>query len=180
MPFFEPVSEEHLSPELRRLIEIARKRQVNPNLLSPHLLAMARHPRFLKGFVEVREELNPIPSRFGSGAFIAGMLIAHSVGCRACFALCRGTLAKVGFDEATLDSYCAAPANLPLAERERRMVEFTVRLACERGQLKPSDYREMEGAGFSKEDLLEMIGVAAFWNLATTIATAVGAGLSEE
>lgn len=180
MPFFEPVPEEHLSPELRRFVEIARKRQVNPDRLSPNLLVMARHPRFLKGFVEVREELNPIPSRFGSGAFIAGMLIAHSVGCRACFALCRGTLAKVGFDESTLDGYCAAPGNLPLAGRDRRMVEFTVRLACERGQLKPSDYRDMEGAGFSKEDLLEMIGIAAFWNLATTIATAVDTGLAEE
>lgn len=180
MPFFEPIPEEHLSPELRRLIEIARKRLVDPNRMSPNLLVMARHPRFLKGFVEVREELNPIPSRFGSGAFIAGMLIAHSVGCRACFALCRGTLAKVGFDEATLDGYCAAPASLPLAERDRRMVEFTVRLACERGQLKPADYREMEAAGFSKEDLLEMIGIAAFWNLATTIATAVDTGLDQE
>jgi len=180
MPFFEPIPEEDLPPELRRLMEIARKRQVSPDRLSPHLLVMARRPRFLKGFVEVREELNPIPSRFGSGAFIAGMLIAHSVGCRACFALCRGTLAKVGFDESTLDGYCAAPASLPLAERDRRMVEFTVRLACERGQLKSADYREMEGAGFSKEDLLEMIGIAAFWNLATTIATAVDAGLVEE
>jgi len=180
MPFFEPLREEQLSPELRRLAEIARKRQVNQDHLSPHLLAMARHPRLLKGFVEVREELNPIPSRFGSGAFIAGMLIAHSVGCRACFALCRGTLAKVGFDEATLDGYCAAPANLPLDDRDRRMVEFTVRLAGERGQLKPSDYREMEGAGFSKDDVLEMIGIAAFWNLATTIAAAVDTGLAEE
>jgi alkylhydroperoxidase family enzyme len=108
------------------------------------------------------------------------MLIAHSVGCRGCFALCRGTLAKVGFDEATLDGYCAAPAHLPLAEPDRHMVDFTVRLACDRSHVKPSDYREMERAGFSKEDLLEMIGIAAFWNLATTISMAVDAGLAEE
>jgi hypothetical protein len=38
----------------------------------------------------------------------------------------------------------------------------------------------MERAGFSKEDLLEMIGIAAFWNLATTISMAVDAGLAEE
>jgi len=68
---------------------------------------MAANPRVLKGFVEVREELNPIPSRFGSGPYIAGMLIAHSVGCRACFNLSRGWLAKVGFDDAMLDGYCA-------------------------------------------------------------------------
>ena len=180
MPFFEPLLEEQLSPEARRLIEIARKRSVNPGSLSANLLVMAKHPRLLKGFVEVREELNPIPNRFGTGAFIAGMLIAHRVGCRACFALCRGTLAKVGFDEATLDGYCAAPASLPLVERDRLMVEFSVRLACERGQMKPADYREMEQAGFSKEDLLEMIGIAAFWNLATTLAIALDTGLADE
>jgi len=180
MPFFELVPEEHLSPESRRLIEIAQKRSVEPNRAGARLLAMAGHPRLLKGFVEAREELNPIPSRFAIGAFIAGMLIAHSVGCRACFTLCRGTLAKVGFDETTLDGYCSTPANLPLAERDRLMVELTVRLACERSQVKPSDYRAMERAGFSKEDLLEMIGIAAFWNLATTIAMAMDTGLADE
>lgn len=179
MAFFDPVPEEQLPPESRRLIEVARKRTPNQTV-HPNTLAMAAHPRLLKGFVEVREELNPIPSRFGSGPFIAGMLIAHSVGCRACFNLSRGTLLKVGFDDATLDGYCAAPASLPLAERDRRMVEFTVRLACDRGSVKPADFRDMERAGFSKDDVLEMIGIAAFWNLATTFGTAMDAGLREE
>jgi alkylhydroperoxidase family enzyme len=180
MPFFAPVPEEQLSPELRRLIDIARKRAVNPNELGPRLFVMAGHPRLLKAFVEAREDLNPIPNRFGAGAFIAGMLIAHSVGCRACFALSRGTLVKVGFDEKTLDSYCATPANLPLPDGDRKMVEFTVRLACERNSVKASDYHEMKRTGFSQEDLLEMIGIAAFWNLATTIAIGVDAGLADE
>jgi len=179
MPFFEPVPEEQLSPESKRLMEMARKRTPTQTV-SPSVRSMAGHPRVLKGFVEVREELNPIPSRFGSGPYIAGMLIAHSVGCRACFNLCRGMLAKVGFDEATLEGYCAAPATLPLPERDRRMVEFTVRLACERGSVKPADFRDMERAEFSREDVLEMIGVAAFWNLATTIGPAMDAGLREE
>jgi alkylhydroperoxidase family enzyme len=124
MPFFELVPEEHLSPESRRLIEIAQKRSVEPNRSGARLLAMAGHP--------------------------------------------------------TLDGYCSTPANLPLAERDRLMVELTVRLACERSQVKPSDYRAMERAGFSKEDLLEMIGIAAFWNLATTIAMAMDTGLADE
>jgi alkylhydroperoxidase/carboxymuconolactone decarboxylase family protein YurZ len=38
----------------------------------------------------------------------------------------------------------------------------------------------MERAGFSKDEILEMIGVAAYWNLATTLASAVDAGLREE
>ena len=86
MPFFEPVPEGQLSPESKELFEIARKR----NALGPATRALAAHPRVLKGLVEARENLNPSPSRFGCGPFIAGMLIAHSVGCRACFNLSRG------------------------------------------------------------------------------------------
>jgi hypothetical protein len=179
MPFFDPVPDDQVSEESRRLIEIARKRTPS-HTVGPRIHSMAANPRVLKGFVEVREELNPIPSRFGSGPYIAGMLIAHSVGCRACFNLSRGWLAKVGFDDAMLDGYCAAPATLPLAERDRRMVEFTVKVACDRASVKPADFRDMEQAGFSKEDVLEMIGVAAFWNLATTFGTAIDAGLREE
>jgi hypothetical protein len=179
MAFFDPVPEEQLSPEVKRLFEIARKRTPS-HTVGPTVHSLAAHPRVFKGFVEVREELNPIPSRFGSGPYIAGMLIAHSVGCRACFNLSRGWLAKLGFDEETLSGYCAAPATLPLAERDRRMVEFTVKVACDRGSVKPADFRDMERAGFSKEDVLEMIGIAAFWNLATTIGTAMDAGLREE
>ena len=179
MAFFDPVPEEQLSPESKRYIEMARKRS-STHTVDPSFFAMAAHPRLLKGYVDVRDELNPIPSRFGSGPFIAGMLIAHSVGCRACFNGSRARLAKVGFDEVTLDGYCAAPATLPLPEQDRRMVEFTVKLACDRGSLKPDDFRDMERAGFSKEDVLEMIGIASFWNLATTFGTAMGAGLQEE
>ena len=179
MPFFEPVPEDKLSPELLRLLEIARKRTPSQTA-GPSVRSMAAHPRVLKGFVEVREELNPIPSRFGSGPYIAGMLIAHSVGCRACFNLSRGWLNKLGFDEDTLSGYCAAPATLPLGERDRRMVEFTVKVACDRAGVKAADFRDMERAGFSTEDVLEMIGIAAFWNLATTFGTAIDAGLREE
>jgi hypothetical protein len=179
VPFFEHVPDDQLSPESKRLMEIARKRTPSQSV-GPSIHAMAWHPRVLKGFVEVREQLNPIPSRFGSGPYIAGMLIAHSVGCRACFNLSRGWLVKLGFDDATLSGYCAAPATLPLAERDRRMVEFTVRLACDRGSVKPADFRDMERAGFSREDVLEMVGVAAFWNLATTFGTALDAGLQDE
>lgn len=37
----------------------------------------------------------------------------------------------------------------------------------------------MKQAGFSKEELLEMVGIAAFWSLATTIGPALRAGLSD-
>jgi hypothetical protein len=74
---------------------------------------------------------------------------------------------------------CQLPTALPLPERDRRFVEFTLRVARDPQGLKPDDFREMERAGFSKDEILEMIGVAAYWGLATTLAMAVDAGLNE-
>jgi alkylhydroperoxidase family enzyme len=89
-------------------------------------------------------------------------------------------LLKIGYDGAALDRMCQMPAALPLSERERRFVEFALRVARDPGGLKRSDFEEMEWAGFSKEEVLEIIGVAAFWNFQTTVASALDAGLRDD
>jgi len=110
----------------------------------------------------------------------ASMLIAHAKGCRPCFNTSRDFLVKIGMDDAELTHMCEAPMALPLPERERRFVEFTLRVARDPGGLKPADFREMERAGFKKDEILEMIGVAGYWALATTVSSALEAGLREE
>jgi hypothetical protein len=180
MAFFELMPEEKLPPDVRSLLDITRKR-AGTDETRPSFLAMAGHPNLLRAYVELRELLNPVPSRFGGAPFIAGMLIAHRNGCATCFNLSRARLDKLGFDAPTLDAMCERPDQLSLPTRERRMVEFTVRLAQGgRANLGPEDYREMERAGFSKAELLEMVGIAAFWNLATTVGPAINAGLRDE
>lgn len=60
------------------------------------------------------------------------------------------------------------------------MVAFTPGMARDPGTLTPADFRAMERAGFSKEELPEMIGIACPWNFSTTPATLMDAGLREE
>jgi hypothetical protein len=38
----------------------------------------------------------------------------------------------------------------------------------------------MEGAGFSKDEILEMIGFAAYWNMNIVFSQAALAGLADE
>ncbi|MFQ5897924.1 MAG: carboxymuconolactone decarboxylase family protein [Candidatus Methylomirabilia bacterium] len=178
MAFFEYVPEDQLAPEAKEFIDVAKKRS-RSDRLSPGLYAMAKYPRLLKAFVQAFEDLIPVPNRFGTAQFIASMLIAHAKGCRPCFNASREFLLKLGLDDAALDNMCQAPAALPLSDRERRFVEFTLRVANDPGGLKPDDYREMERAGFSKDEILEMIGVAGFWGLATTVTSALDVGLRE-
>ncbi len=179
MAFFEMISEDQMAPEAREYVEIAKKR-ARSDRVADTTYVLAKNPRLVKALVQAAQELIPIPNRFGTAQGIAGMLISHAKGCRVCFASSRNLLVRLGFDDATLDGMCQAPAALPLAERERRFVEFTLRVARDPQGLKPSDLLEVERAGFSKDEILEMIGVAAYWNLATTLASAVDAGLREE
>ncbi len=179
MPFFQLVPDEQMAPEARQYAEGARKR-LRVDRLGPSYHAMAAHPPLLKAFVEAFNDLIPIPNRFGTSQFIASMLIAHAKGCVPCFKASRDFLVKIGIDETALDGMCRQPESLPLSERERQFVEFTLRVARDPSGLKPADLQEMERAGFSKDEILEMIGVAGFWSMATTVTSALDAGLREE
>ena len=179
MPFFALVSDRQMSPEARQYVEQSKKR-ARVERLAPWYYAMAAYSPLLKIFVQAFDDLVPIPNRFGTSQFIAGMLISHAKGCVPCFNGSRQFLLKIGIDEATLDTMCQQPESLPLSERERHFVEFTLRVARDPSGLKPADFREMERLGFSKEEILEMIGVAGYWSLATTVTSALAVGLAQE
>ncbi|MBI4588471.1 MAG: hypothetical protein HY725_06500 [Candidatus Rokubacteria bacterium] len=178
MAFFEVLSEDQMAPEAREWIGVVKKRKKSDRV-DRFYYASAAHPRVLKTFVQALEGFNPIPSRFGACNYIAGMLIAHAKRCRSCFETSRTALGSLGFDESTLDRMCELPQMLPLSERERHIIEFTLRAARDPQGLKPAEFGELERAGFSREEVLEMIGIAAYWNLATTLGSAVDAGLRE-
>jgi alkylhydroperoxidase family enzyme len=179
MSFFQLVPEEQMTLEARQYADLARTR-LRVDQLGVHYHAMAAHPQLLKAFVQAFADLLPIPNRFGTSQFIVSMLIAHAKGCAPCFNASRGFLLKIGIDEAALDAMCSRPEDLPLSDRERHFVEFTLRVARDPSGLKPADFQEMERLGFSKDEILEMIGVAGFWSMATTVTSAIAAGLDEE
>ncbi len=179
MAFFESIPENQMATEAKEYIEIAKKRARSDRIAHTYYV-LARNPRLVKAWVQALQELIPIPNRFGAAQGVAGMLIAHAKGCRTCFDASRHLLLKLGFDDGALDVMCQLPTALPLPDRDRRFVEFTLRVARDPQGLKTDDFRDMERAGFAKDEILEMIGVAAYWNLATTLAMAVDAGLAEE
>jgi hypothetical protein len=109
---------------------------------------MAAYPPLLMAFVQAFAELLPIPNRFGTSQFIVSMLIAHAKGCAPCFNASRDFLLKIGIDDDALDGMCSRPTELPLSDRERHFVEFTLRVARDPSGLKPVDFQEMEALGF--------------------------------
>ena len=179
MAFFELPKDEELPPESRKMIE-EYQRLTGTNSLPTNWKLFGRFPKIIEarllGYKNMIQD-----SPFSTDArYVALMLIAHAKRCQTCFAASRFQLDKLGFDEGTMDAMCAHPDTLPLKERDRRFVHYTLRIATDSANLTPKDLREMEQAGFSKDEIQEMIAFAAYWSMNIVFSQAGLAGLEEE
>jgi uncharacterized peroxidase-related enzyme len=183
MAFFEVPKDEDITPEARHWLDEQRRiRGVETLWKGWHVYA--RSPRVLKARMVGEENLYNQSS--GKSAFswearnMAFMLVAHARRCEGCFGASRRHLSALGFDEPVLDGFCANPAELPLSDRDRVFVKYVLQLAADPTQLEPGDFREMAAHGFSQENVLEMIGFAAFAVFNTIFVTAMNTGLRDD
>ncbi|MBI2468771.1 MAG: hypothetical protein HYV62_13310, partial [Candidatus Rokubacteria bacterium] len=100
--------------------------------------------------------------------------------CAGCFAGARFQLDKLGFDEATLDGFCANPEALALPERERLFVQYALKVATGSADLTPKDFHEMAAHGFSKDEIQAIIAFAAYWVMNMVFTQSTNAALAEE
>jgi alkylhydroperoxidase family enzyme len=182
MAFFDIPRPEELTPEVRGWFdELARLRGVEAPPSST--LVYGRSPKIVEA--RVKAEANLLP-RSGSSRFswstrvIAFMLIAQARRCQGCFGSSRRQLTALGFDEPALDGFCANPAALPLPDRDRLFVQYTLKIAINTAELQPKDLKELEANGFSREDVQEMIALAAFAVFHTIFTTMANTALSDE
>ena len=182
MAFFDVPRPEDLTPETRRWFdELKRIRGVEA--LSRAHLTYGRSPRIVEARVKAEANLlaQSGPSRFSwSSRMIAFMLIAHARHCQGCFGASRRSLTALGFDEPALDGICANPAALPLPDRDRLFVQYALRIAMDPTELQPKDFKELEANGFSREDVQELIALAAFAVFNTIFTTMANTALSDE
>jgi hypothetical protein len=182
MAFFDTPRPEELTPEVRRWFdELVRLRGVETIPLSS--LVYGRSPNIVEARLKAEANLLPKsgPSRFSwSTRLIAFMLIAHARRCQGCFGASRRNLSALGFDEPALDGFCANPAALPLPDRDRLFVQYTLRIAMSAADLRPKDLKELEAHGFSREDVQESIALAAFSVFHTIFTTMANTALADE
>jgi alkylhydroperoxidase family enzyme len=178
MAFFDLPKDEDLPAESRKLLD-EYQRLTGAKIRASNWQIFGRFPKIIEARFLAWQNLNS--DAFSADArMVAVMLIAHTKRCQLCFAGARFQLDKLGFDESAMDQMCAHPDTLPLQERDRRFVHYTLRIAMDSANLTPKDFREMEQAGFSKDEILEMIAFAAYWNMNIVFSQAALAGLAEE
>lgn len=179
MAFFDLPPDDKISPEARKMLEEyahLTRRETAP----PTWQAFARSPKIIEARLKAYQSLST-PSGFPWDARnFAIMLIAHTKRCQSCFAHSRSELDKLGFDEVTLDGICANPDVLPLRERDRLFVHYALKVATGSADLKPKDFKEMAEQGFSKDEIQEIIGFAAYWTMNMVFSQSALAALTEE
>jgi hypothetical protein len=179
MPFFDLPTPAEMSPESRAALdEYARLR--NTAVPARTWTVFTRVP----GIVEARlkavmalSEGAPFP---WEAKTVAVMLIAHARKCRGCFGAAWDELKKLGFDDDSLNMMCGDPDSLPLSSRDRDFVRYALRVATDSASLTAADLREMEASGFSKGEILQIIGFGAYWAMNTIFTTSALAGLVDE
>lgn len=178
MAFFDVPTDEEVTPEARQMFEEFRR--LTGGEIPPGWRTFGRIPKVLEARIKAYANLST-PSRFPWEARnLAVMLIAHARRCRGCFAYSRRELDKLGFDETTLDGFCARPNTLPLKERDRLFVHYALKIATGSADLTAKDFREMADHGFSKEEVQEIIAFAAFWTMNMVFVQSTLAALSDE
>jgi alkylhydroperoxidase family enzyme len=179
MAFFDIPKDEDLPAESRKLLD-EYQRVNGTKIRASNWQIFGRSPKIIEARFLAWKNLSFDTSFSADARMVAVMLIAHTKRCQLCFAGARFQLDKLGFDEDAMDQMCANPDTLPLKERDRRFVHYALRIAQDSANLTPKDFREMEQAGFSKDEILEMIAFAAYWTMNIVFSQAALAGLTEE
>ncbi len=181
MAFFDLPADEELSPEARQMLE-EHRRLVGAETVSPFWRTYARNHKIIEARLKAFQNLSfQSPSKFGWDVRnFAVMLIAHAKRCQGCFAASRLHLDKLGFDAPTLDRICANPGALPLEERDRLFVHYALKIATGSADLQAKDFQEMADHGFSREEIQEIIGFAAYWTMNMVFTQSAMAALADE
>jgi len=179
MAFFELPKNEDLPPESLKLLEEYQRLQGN-RAMPPNWKLFGHFPRIIEARLLAWKSLNHETPFSVDARMVAVMLIAHAKRCQLCFVGARSFLDELGFDEGTLDAMSANPNALPLKEHDLGFDLFALKIATGSATLTPKDFRKMEQAGFSKDEILEMIAFAAYWTMNIVFSKSGLAGLAEE
>jgi uncharacterized peroxidase-related enzyme len=124
--------------------------------LIPNLAAvMANSPALIDGFVTLREVYQKQASLSAQDREILGVANAAKNGCEWCVAFHSFVAGKLSVDPAVVADIRAGRA--PKDTRATALVAFTNRLNEMRGAVTPADIEAFTGAGFTKEQALEVV-----------------------
>ncbi len=108
-------------------------------------------------------------------ADIAVLVVSRDNSCRFCYAGARVLLRVNGMSEASIESLEGDLVTAELEPRHRLALEFARRLSRSNPPPSATDVKALRTVGFSTEELLETIGIAAYANAVCRLSLALEA-----
>jgi len=119
---------------------------------------------------------DPAPLAAAQAEAIA-LVVSATNGCGYCVAHHGVRLARASGDEPLARAVALDYREANLTARDRVLLDYAVALACEPSERKREDVDRLREYGFDDAAIVKATGIAAFYNLANRIASALGVEL---
>ena len=90
--------------------------------------------------------------------------ISRQNGCRYCSVVHRGALESAGVDPMVVESCATDPDTTSLAEPQRSIVQFALKVARDPASVRDEDFERLRDWGLAEEELAEVVMLAGFTN----------------
>ena len=136
------------------------------------LLALAHRPKELKAFLDYNDALMNKESGL-TPADREIMILAFS-GYNGCVYCCQShgaTLRMVSGNPYVADQVAVNYREADITPRQRAMVDFAMKVTKESAAICEADFETLRAHGFSDEDIWDIAGITAFYNLSNRMMT---------
>ena len=169
---------EDLPADLReRMLAVREKAGFIPNVFH----AFARRPEEFRAFFAYHDALMEKDS--GLTKAEREMIVVATSGVNHCpyCVVAHGAILRIRAKNPLIaDQVAVNHRKADVTPRQRAMLDFALKVACESHAIEDADFEVLRGHGFSDEDIWDIGAVAAFFALSNRMANLVGMRPNEE
>lgn len=169
---------EDLPEDIRaRMLEVKEKAGFIPNVF----LTLAHRPAEFRAFFAYHDALMLRES--GLTKAEREMIVVATSGANDCIycIVAHGAILRVyAKDPLIADQVAVNYRKADISDRQKAMLKFALKVARRSGDLDEADYQELQGHGFSAEDIWDIGAIAAFFALSNRMADLIALRPNEE
>lgn len=154
--------------DLRERIELIQsKTGFVPNVF----LALAHRPDEMRAFMAYHDALMEGPS--GLSKAEREMIVVATSGANSCLycVVAHGAILRIRAKDPLLaDQLAVDPAKADLSDRQRAMIDFSLKMCREPWSTSPADHEELRAHGFSDDDIWDIGAITGLFALSNRMA----------
>jgi len=178
MPWIEVVSEDEADGKLKEIYEkIERERGKISNIMRVHSLnpiAMEKHMDFYLAIMFSHSGLKREEKE------LIAVVVSSANECQYCINHHAEALNYYWEDDKKIQNLIKNLRLVDLSEREKKMIDYAIKLTKKPDEIKESDIHALRTVGFSDEDILNINLITSYFNFVNRVALGLGVEFTED